>query len=248
MNRKIAQSVFVTAVLFLCLTVQANPQADFVLDGGGFQILDGGIPSGCWTPRSFIMDYAQGNNPGFEYMQTRLWSIGEGDVTKTGYRGRFNFYIMDGTNNPVPPYEIPVFTIDNWGRVACGDMGSWTPDPPSDFTIFQGENNFDNGLWIIKSEYNNQGRSTAYLKNYARQFCIDDSNTLHIRWAASGSDVTIDENSNITVGGSSLTIKNSKTPKTSRAAGVKGQIQYDTNYMYICVNANTWKRIPLLRF
>ncbi len=336
---------FAAVVLFLCVcpasgvTEFYDGQAKFTLDGGGFQMLNGGIPAGIWSPKSFIMDYAEGSTPGaFEYMETRFWSIGDGDVSNGGYRGRFNFYIMDGTNIPLQPHEIPVFTIDNFGRAACGNMGNGTPNPPSDFAIFQGDNTFNNGLWIIKSEYSRQGLNTACQKNYARQFCIDDSNTLHIRWAATGSDISIDEDSNVEVGGSlgiqaypqknlhvgagtdtpienaegitvqnegaagvsirdaannvelflhadnrqvclgtntnhslsirtndvdrmkfdtsgnvsvegnSMIIKNNKTPSNSLDTGTKGQICWDANYLYICVNTNTWKRVKLSDF
>jgi hypothetical protein len=34
-------------------------------------------------------------------------------------------------------------------------------------------------------------------------------------------------------------------PTTATSAGAKGQIAYDTNYVYICVAANTWKRSAL---
>lgn len=34
-------------------------------------------------------------------------------------------------------------------------------------------------------------------------------------------------------------------PSSSTASGSPGQIAYDSNYLYICVSINTWKRIPL---
>jgi hypothetical protein len=33
--------------------------------------------------------------------------------------------------------------------------------------------------------------------------------------------------------------------KAANATGTAGQISYDTNYIYICVATNTWKRSPL---
>jgi hypothetical protein len=35
------------------------------------------------------------------------------------------------------------------------------------------------------------------------------------------------------------------TPETSGAAGLPGDYSYDTNFMYICVSTNNWKRIAL---
>ena len=39
-----------------------------------------------------------------------------------------------------------------------------------------------------------------------------------------------------------LTVTTSVTPATSSSAGVTGQIQWDSNYIYVCVAPNTWKR------
>jgi hypothetical protein len=37
----------------------------------------------------------------------------------------------------------------------------------------------------------------------------------------------------------------SNTPASSSAAGTTGQIIWDTNYIYVCVSTNTWKRSAL---
>ena len=34
-------------------------------------------------------------------------------------------------------------------------------------------------------------------------------------------------------------------PVSSTATGTVGQISWDANYIYICVNTNTWKRVAL---
>jgi hypothetical protein len=39
-----------------------------------------------------------------------------------------------------------------------------------------------------------------------------------------------------------LTVTTSGTPATSSSAGITGQIQWDSNYVYVCVAPNTWKR------
>lgn len=38
-------------------------------------------------------------------------------------------------------------------------------------------------------------------------------------------------------------IMTSNVPAIPTSTGVKGRIAYDTNYIYICVDTNTWKRI-----
>lgn len=44
------------------------------------------------------------------------------------------------------------------------------------------------------------------------------------------------------VAGSKLYVPTSQTPATAAATGTAGQIAWDSNYIYVCVAANTWKR------
>lgn len=37
-------------------------------------------------------------------------------------------------------------------------------------------------------------------------------------------------------------------PATSSSPGTAGQVAYDTNYLYICVNSSSWRRIALTTF
>jgi hypothetical protein len=45
--------------------------------------------------------------------------------------------------------------------------------------------------------------------------------------------------------GKKFKILGSRTIGSDRATGESGEICWDTNYLYICVATNTWKRIPL---
>jgi hypothetical protein len=53
--------------------------------------------------------------------------------------------------------------------------------------------------------------------------------------------------SNYTLVGGSKLISNSivQTPSTSTSFGIKGQLSYDSAYMYICIDNNTWRRTTL---
>lgn len=42
-----------------------------------------------------------------------------------------------------------------------------------------------------------------------------------------------------------IQVKTPKTPISSTAAGVKGTVCWDANYVYVCVDTNTWKRTAL---
>jgi hypothetical protein len=44
---------------------------------------------------------------------------------------------------------------------------------------------------------------------------------------------------------SALNVTTSFTPASSSATGVAGQIAWDSNYVYVCIATNTWKRSPI---
>ena len=48
--------------------------------------------------------------------------------------------------------------------------------------------------------------------------------------------------------GDSIRVDTSQTPASSSASGTKGEIAYDTDYIYVCVATNTWKRVALSTF
>tara|TARA_Y100000591_G_C21778251_1_gene669522 strand:- start:919 stop:1197 length:279 start_codon:yes stop_codon:yes gene_type:complete len=35
------------------------------------------------------------------------------------------------------------------------------------------------------------------------------------------------------------------TPASATASGTAGEIQYDSNYIYICISTNNWKRVAI---
>lgn len=46
----------------------------------------------------------------------------------------------------------------------------------------------------------------------------------------------------------SIRLRQSLTPASASATGVQGEICWDSGYLYVCVAANTWKRVALLTF
>ena len=47
---------------------------------------------------------------------------------------------------------------------------------------------------------------------------------------------------------SKLILQNHDTPQSKDSVGLKGEITYDDNYMYICTKDNTWKRLAFGEF
>lgn len=42
-----------------------------------------------------------------------------------------------------------------------------------------------------------------------------------------------------------IAISNTAAPTTAASTGRKGELRYDSNYIYICVATNTWKRAAI---
>jgi len=53
---------------------------------------------------------------------------------------------------------------------------------------------------------------------------------------------------NLDIKGINIRLRLPSTPLSSAANGNQGEMKWDTNYFYICVSANNWKRIPLQSF
>lgn len=51
--------------------------------------------------------------------------------------------------------------------------------------------------------------------------------------------------SKLDINGNSIRVRSSSTPSSSTAAGATGTIAWDSNYVYVCVATNTWKRTSL---
>lgn len=47
------------------------------------------------------------------------------------------------------------------------------------------------------------------------------------------------------IDGNSIRLRQSQTLVSSNSAGVTGEIAWDSNYIYVCIATNTWKRADL---
>ncbi|MGH0775287.1 BppU family phage baseplate upper protein [Bacillus mobilis] len=56
---------------------------------------------------------------------------------------------------------------------------------------------------------------------------------------------TITPQRKLDIAGDRIRIQSTKTPASATDTGLKGDICYDANFMYVCVADNTWKRMPL---
>jgi hypothetical protein len=47
------------------------------------------------------------------------------------------------------------------------------------------------------------------------------------------------------INGDSIRLRTAQTPASAGAAGSQGQIAWDSNYIYVCIATNTWKRVAI---
>ncbi len=75
------------------------------------------------------------------------------------------------------------------------------------------------------------------------------SSDMDVKWYRDNSNTMRSDNfvvaGGLAVLADSQRIVNSKTPATASSIGDVGQICWDTNYVYVCVATNTWKRSAL---
>lgn len=55
--------------------------------------------------------------------------------------------------------------------------------------------------------------------------------------------ITVDAKGRITSAANNSITITARTPTSNSDIGTAGEVCYDSTYMYICVSANTWKRI-----
>lgn len=66
-----------------------------------------------------------------------------------------------------------------------------------------------------------------------------------VRHGSQGDNAYISADDDLIADVQYLRMPNSNTPASAAASGVQGQITWDTNYIYVCVAANTWKRVAI---
>ena len=76
-------------------------------------------------------------------------------------------------------------------------------------------------------------------------FKVNGSDRMQINSAGNLGINTTSPTEKLDVNSDKIRLRNSNTPSSASSTGNKGEICYDSNYLYICVATNTWKRISL---
>mgnify|MGYP007063366954 CR=1 FL=1 len=80
-------------------------------------------------------------------------------------------------------------------------------------------------------------------------FRVESNNQTHMLFVDGGNDkIGIKTNQPelaLDINDNAIRIRNSNTPSSAGDLGVQGEIRWDTNYIYVCVATDTWKRVAL---
>jgi hypothetical protein len=57
--------------------------------------------------------------------------------------------------------------------------------------------------------------------------------------------MTIDSAGAVMITGDTFIVATAKTPASAADAGTTGHIAWDSDFIYVCVAANTWKRVAI---
>lgn len=73
----------------------------------------------------------------------------------------------------------------------------------------------------------------------------DDSADAHYWYAAAGTARATLTATSLSLNHDNIIIQTSKTPASASATGTQGMIAWDTDYLYVCVATDTWKRVAI---
>lgn len=84
------------------------------------------------------------------------------------------------------------------------------------------------------------------ISNWVKQFEVNTNGVTYVN--SSIGIATSTPTQPLDINGNGMRIEQSMTPSSSTASCNQGQIAWDTNYVYVCVATNTWKRASLSGF
>ena len=156
-------------------------------------------------------------------------------LSSSGYFGvgttypKAKLHAMQGTGSNVNPVNSTVAFIDS-NTSAFLQIGTGNYNTGG---IYWGKSTDNDRGSIVYTGYDN---SMAFRTNGITKMHINMNGNIGIGTTSPTAKLDVNDNS--------IRIRSSLTP-ASAGSGQKGEICYDTNYMYVCVATNTWKRVAL---
>jgi hypothetical protein len=217
--------------------------------GGG-----GGTPGGANTQVQFNDAGSFGGSANFTFDGNAITVSDDADVANTLGKAKIG-YMGTGLEDDAAFAHRDKANVNNYALLQRDD-GTTIVNATAGKQMYFRFNGNDTAMVINGAENNNiginNGTPEARLHvsantNEKDVFRADGdiNNILYV----SGSGVvgigTDDPAVALDVNSDSIRVRTDKTPASAGAAGEQGQIAWDTNYIYICVAANTWKRVAI---
>jgi len=158
----------------------------------------------------------------------------------------FGNVIFNGVGLANSSAQLNIQNVDSVGTNNSADIIATAPngtDTSKYIDMGINGNNFASSAWTISGK--NDGY--VYINSGNLTLGTDTPNTtvkVHIGGTLAANVVATFSNSNVIIGGN-LIVSNSYVPTANSSAGSKGQISYDSSYVYVCIADNNWRRANL---
>lgn len=161
-----------------------------------------------------------------------------------------------GTTNPAQPLHVI-------GKVVSDDQGtykdaSFTGSGDDSRATFAASTNWSSGGAIVHAVGNTSAwtgtRGALVLRSGNAASPSGQDNQIAFQDYSGTNLVAIQQSGNVGIGttspsakldvnGDTMRLRSARTPASASAAGNQGDSAWDSNYLYICVAANTWRRV-----
>jgi hypothetical protein len=158
----------------------------------------------------------------------------------------FGNIVFNGVGLANSSSQLNIQNVDSVGTQNSSDFVATAPngtDTSKYIDMGINGNNFVSSAWTISGK--NDGY--VYINSGNLTLGTDTPNTtvkVHIGGTLAANVVATFSNSNVIIGGN-LIVSNSYVPTANSSAGSKGQISYDSSYVYVCIADNNWRRANL---
>jgi hypothetical protein len=154
--------------------------------------------------------------------------------------------VINAANDANSYAQLNIQNINTVGNLVSADFIATAPNgTDSSYYIDMGinGNNYSSSSWTVSGK--NDGY--VYINSGNLTLGTDTPNTtvkVHVGGTLAGNVIATFSNSNVTIGGN-LIVSNTYVPTANNSVGSKGQISYDSSYVYVCIATNTWRRANL---
>ena len=113
------------------------------------------------------------------------------------------------------------------------------------YVAFLGGNGASGGVTFADTDAAEVGALLYFHTDNSMRFTTNSSERMRIKSDGTVGIGTTNPTEALDVNSDAIRIRTSKTPPSASAGGNPGLICWDSNYIYVCVAANTWKRAAL---